>query len=67
MKSRMIFLMSIGAISLTLFLYWIDSDPAYPEFGQTLIEFLLTSAFMFAIFSSIYLIVKSVMKLTRAQ
>ena len=42
----------ITAITVTIFLYLIDTDPAYPEFGRTLLEFLIMSGIIYLIFTS---------------
>ncbi len=62
MKNKRIYLLGIGAVSLTFFLYLIDSDPPYAEFGQTAIDFLIMSGLFFALFLICYFVIKAVMK-----
>ena len=49
-------LFGIGAILLTALLYFIDTDPPYPEFRMTVIEFSVISVVFFLLFSIIYLV-----------
>ncbi len=51
-------IIGVSAIAVTAFLYLIDSDPAYPEFSETLKEFLIVSGIFFGIFTLVYFMVK---------
>ena len=59
-------LFGIGAILLTALLYFIDTDPPYPEFRTTVIEFSVISAAFFVLFSLIYFVSRIVNKYTRS-
>jgi hypothetical protein len=63
MKKKVVFLLSaIGAFLLTSLLYFLDTDPPYPEFRTTVIEFSIITTIFFVLFITIYYVSKLVNK-----
>lgn len=55
--AKVFFILVLSALMLTSFLYWIDTDPPYPESSRNLIEFLIICGLIFTLLTVIYLIV----------
>ena len=63
MKNGSLFvLIALCAILLTSLGYWIDTDPPYEKFSQTLIEFSVISLILFSMISLVFLLIRFIVK-----
>jgi len=63
-KTSFIFI-GIGAVLITAFFYYIDSDPPYADFKKTIFEFSLFTIIIFSFLVAVYYIAKSLIKLIK--
>ena len=66
MKTKIVFLLfGISAVILTSLGYLIDTDPPYPDFKMTVIEFSIITLILFGLFSAVYFTTRFVKRLIK--
>ncbi len=57
----------ISAIAMTFFLYLIDTDPPYADFGKTLLEFSINCTIVFLLLTLTYTVLRVLVIRLRAK